>query len=579
MAETAAQPALNPFRISLNAPALGALATEVAAEIKSWSSSDRIQKFWHGDPAVWSGADESKWVGWLGIVESELAQVEVLEQFAAEIRAAGFRYAVTLGMGGSSLCPDVLRRTFGTQLGAPELLVVDSVVPAQIRAVLRQLDLRSTVFLVASKSGSTIEPNTLKQFFFDEVAKAVGPERASRHFVAITDPGTKMEQIARSEQFRAILYGRPDIGGRYSALSKFGLVPAAAMGLDVRKFLTSAHVMTQACRQQEENPGVALGCVMGVLAKQGRDKVTVVASPGIGLLGAWVEQLIAESTGKKGIGIVPVDGEITGPASLYGADRLFVYARLVTAPSATQEAAIAALEAAGQPVVVIDVQSEYDLGQEFFRWEIATAIAGAILNINPFDQPDVEAAKIAARKLTSEYETSGRLPEARVLASGMGISLYAGEKYAAQLTRDQSDVTSMLSRHLASIHAGDYFAINAYVDMSEQNIATLQALRHSVRAAKKCATTLGFGPRFLHSTGQLHKGGANNGVFLQITADDAYDLTIPGQKFSFGVLKTAQAQGDFEVLVERGRRVLRVHLGSDVEQGLEWLGQTIAAVL
>jgi transaldolase / glucose-6-phosphate isomerase len=324
---------------------------------------------------------------------------------------------------------------------------------------------------------------------------------------------------------------------------------------------------------------VALGCVMGVLAKQGRDKVTVVASPGIGLLGAWVEQLIAESTGKKGIGIVPVDGEITGPASLYGADRLFVYARLVTAPSATQEAAIAALEAAGQPVVVIDVQSEYDLGQEFFRWEIATAVAGAILNINPFDQPDVEAAKIAARKLTSEYETSGRLPEARVLATGMGISLYAGEKYAAQLTRDQSDVTSMLNRHLASIHAGDYFAINAYVDMSEQNIATLQALRHSVRAAKKCATTLGFGPRFLHSTGQLHKGGANNGVFLQITADDAHDLTIPGQKFSFGVLKTAQAQGDFEVLVERGRRVLRVHLGSDVEQGLEWLGQTIAAVL
>jgi len=475
----------------------------------------------------------------------------------------------------------VLRRTFGRQLGAPELLVMDSVVPAQIRAILKQIDLRSTVFLVASKSGSTIEPNTLKQLFWDEVSKAVGPEKVSDHFVAITDPGTKMEQIARSERFRAILYGRPDIGGRYSALSKFGMVPAAAMGLNVRRFLTGAHLMTQACRQHEANPGVELGCALGVLAKQGRDKVTIIASPGIGLLGAWVEQLVAESTGKQGVGIVPVDDEIPGPPSLYGADRLFVYARLATAPSATQDAAVAALEAAGYPVVVVDVHSEYDLGQEFFRWEVATAVAGAILKINPFDQPDVEAAKIAARKLTSEYETTGTLAAPTALVSEAGMTAFAGAEYARRLTGTGggSGLDAVLRQHLGSIEAGDYFAINAYVDMNDANIATLQSLRHAVRAAKKCATTLGFGPRFLHSTGQLHKGGANNGVFLQITADDAHDLAIPGQRFSFGILKTAQAQGDFEVLVERNRRVLRIHLGADVTQGLQVLGQRIAALL
>jgi transaldolase/glucose-6-phosphate isomerase len=565
---------LNTARFSL-----GALAPAVSTEIQAWRASDRITRFWHGDPAVWSGADENKWVGWQGIVEAELAHVETLERFAADIRAAGFKFAVTVGMGGSSLCPDVLRRTFGRQIGSPELLVMDSVVPGQIRTLLKQIDLRSTVFLVASKSGSTIEPNTLKQLFFDEVAKVVGPDRASHQFVAITDPGTKMEQIARTERFRAILYGRPDIGGRYSALSKFGMVPAAAMGLNVRRFLASAHLMTQACRQQEANPGVELGCVLGVLAKQGRDKVTIVASPGIGLLGAWVEQLVAESTGKQGLGIVPVDGEALGPSSLYGQDRLFVYVRLAGAASSTQDVAMAALEAAGHPVVVIEVHSEYDLGQEFFRWEVATAVAGAILGINPFDQPDVEAAKIAARKLTSEYEATGKLAAAAPLVSEGGLSLFAGEKYATQLVRKGVGVDLALAQHFESIQDGDYFAINAYVDMNEANIAILQALRHEVRAVKSCATTVGFGPRFLHSTGQLHKGGANNGVFLQITSDDADDLAIPGQKFSFGVLKTAQAQGDFEVLVERDRRVLRVHLGADVTQGLQWLGQKISAVL
>lgn len=565
---------LNPARY-----ALGSLTPAVSAEIQGWRSSDRIGRFWHGDPGVWSGADENKWVGWLGIVESELAHVDTLERFAADIRAAGFRYAVTVGMGGSSLCPDVLRRTFGQQRGAPELLVMDSVVPGQIRTLLQQIDLRTTVFLVASKSGSTIEPNTLKQLFFDEVAKVVGPDKASDHFVAITDPGTKMEQIARAERFRAILYGRPDIGGRYSALSKFGMVPAAAMGLNVRRFLASAHVMTQACRQQEANPGVELGCALGVLARQGRDKVTIIASPRIGLLGAWVEQLVAESTGKQGVGIVPVDDEIPGPTSLYGSDRLFVYVRLAAAASATQDAAVAALEAAGQPVVVIEVHSEYDLGQEFFRWEVATAVAGAILKINPFDQPDVEAAKIAARKLTSEYEISGKLAAATPIAADTCATLYSGGEYGQQLQSGGASFDAVLKRHFAALEAGDYFAINAYVEMSDSHVAALQALRHQVRAARKCATTLGFGPRFLHSTGQLHKGGGNNGVFLQITADDAQDLAIPGQKFSFGVLKTAQAQGDLEVLVERKRRVLRVHLGADVTQGLQWLGQRIAAVL
>jgi transaldolase / glucose-6-phosphate isomerase len=567
-------PSLNP-----HTSALGAGAAAVAAELKAWQTTGKVDRLWKSDPTLWANADEAKWTGWLNIVESELAGLEVLERGADDAREAAFKYVVVLGMGGSSLCPDVLRQTFGPQRGCPELVVIDSVVPAQLRTALRKLDLRHSLFIVASKSGGTIEPNTLKQFFWEETAKVVGHCQVANHFVAVTDPGTKMEGIARDERFRATYYGSPSIGGRYSALSKFGLVPGALMGLNLRRFLTSTKSMVEACKKSDANPGLELGVAMGVLGKQGRDKITVIASPGINSLGAWCEQLIAESLGKKGIGIVPIDDELVGPPEVYGNDRLFVYERLETAPSAVQDAAVAALEHAGHPVVTVRVQSPYDLGQEFFRWEIATAVVGSILGINPFDQPDVEAAKIAAKKLTSEYEASGKLAEETPIHTESGVTLFADAKYAAELKKNGSTLRDILAAHLGKIGAGDYFAINAYVEMNDGNGKHLHTLRHSVRAAKKVATTLGYGPRFLHSTGQLHKGGPNTGVFLQITSCDARDLPIPGQKFSFGLLKTCQAAGDFAVLVERGRRALRVHLGPDVEQGLAWLSQVVAGVL
>jgi transaldolase/glucose-6-phosphate isomerase len=364
------------------------------------------------------------------------------------------------------------------------------------------------------------------------------------------------------------------------------MIPLAVMGADVVKFLDSAEVMVQACSScvpPDLNPGVTLGCIMGTLAKAGRDKVTVIASPAISSLGAWLEQLMAESTGKahpqtgKGTGLIPVDGEKVGPPAAYGQDRLFVYERLTTDPSKDQDAAVDALEKAGHPVVRINVADKYDVGQEMFRWEIATVVAGSILGINAFNQPDVEEAKVAARSLMSYFNEKGSLPAEKPILEGDGMKLYTDEKNAKDL--GAKDAASAVKAHLGRLGAGDYFAINAYVEMNEANEAVLQGIRHAVRDAKKVATTLGFGPRFLHSTGQLHKGGPNSGVFLQITCDDAEDVAIPGEKFSFGVLKAAQASGDFKVLTDRGRRVLRVHLGKDVGAGLKKLSDLVTSSL
>jgi hypothetical protein len=453
-----------------------------------------------------------------------------------------------------------------------------------VKTVAQKIDPARTLFIVSSKSGSTTEPTVFKQYFMDLARKAVGAERVGSRFIAITDPGTPLHKLAKSERFRHIVHGVPSIGGRYSALSNFGMVPAAIMGVDVPRFLDSTELMVQSCAScvpPEVNPGVTLGIILGTLARQGRDKVTIVTSPAIGSLGAWLEQLLAESTGKDGTGLIPVDDERLGPPEVYGTDRLFVYVRLTAAPSAEQDAAVAALERAGHPVVRIVLEDVIELGQEFFRWEIATAVAGSILGINAFNQPDVEASKVATRRLTAAYEETGALPpETPVLQEG-GLSVFTDPKNAEALRRAAArhSLAAYLAAHLGRIRAGDYFAVNAYVEMNEANHAELQALRHAVRDAKRVATTLGFGPRFLHSTGQLHKGGPNTGVFLQVTAEDAEDLPIPGQKYSFGVLKRAQAQGDFEVLAERGRRVLRVHLGPDVRAGLASLRDLIGRAL
>jgi transaldolase/glucose-6-phosphate isomerase len=560
------------------------LQADVAAGLREWQEQDRVRRLWAREATLWTGTDESAWMGWLGEAEEQLENAAQLRRFGEEIKAEGFTHALLLGMGGSSLCPEVLKETFGRVKGFPELHVLDSTDPAQIRDLESRLDMAKTLFIVSSKSGTTLEPNIFKAYFFEKAKEAVGAAQAGSRFVAVTDPGSKLLQVAEKDGFRRVFLGVPSIGGRYSALSHFGMVPAAVMGLDVEEFLERTEVMVEACAgcvRAEENPGVVLGTILGALARKGRDKVTMIVSPGIGDLGAWLEQLLAESTGKEGVGLIPVDREALGPADVYGEDRVFVYVRLESAPDAAQEAGVAALEAAGQPVVRIAVDSSYDLGEEFFRWEIATAVAGAHLGINPFNQPDVEASKVATRNLTDEYERTGSLPAETPFFEEQGIALFTDDtnaSYLAGSARERS-IVGFLGAHLGRLAAGDYLALLAYVNMNARHQELLQTLRHLVRDRKRVATCLGFGPRFLHSTGQAYKGGPASGVFVQITCDDAADLPVPGQKYTFGLVKAAQARGDFQVLVERGRRALRVHLGADVESGLKALTAAVERAL
>jgi transaldolase / glucose-6-phosphate isomerase len=548
-----------------------------AAARDDWKNNDKVRRLWQRDAKLWTGTDEDKWLGWLGITEEQLAHISALQDIAADIKKAGFKHALLLGMGGSSLCPEVLRMTFGKIEGYPELHVLDSTDPAQIKAIESKVDLSSTICIVSSKSGSTLEPNIYKQYFFERVKEKVGEAEVGNRFIAVTDPGSKLQEVAERDKFRKIFMGVPSIGGRYSALSNFGMVPAAVMGIDVSKFLNNTAEMVRACGAgvaADHNPGALLGMILGVAANLGRDKLTIAASPEISDLGAWLEQLIAESTGKLGKGIIPVDREPLARPDTYGSDRVFAYLRLQTTTNKNQDAAIDALEAAGHPVVRIILDNIYDLGQEFFRWEIATAVAGSIIGINAFNQPDVEASKIETKKLTSEYEKSGKLPDESPFFDGDGIKLYADEKNTDTL-RGKPRLAEVLKAHLGRLHAGDYFSVLGYITMNGANEKALQAIRLAVRDKKKVATVLGFGPRFLHSTGQAYKGGPNSGVFLQITCDDAVDLPVPGQKYSFGTVKAAQARGDFAVLAERGRRALRVHLGKDVAAGLDTLAKAV----
>ncbi len=558
-----------------------ALAQAVAERLSAWDRDGGTRRVWAGDASLWSGQDEAKWLGWLGIVDAQLADLEPLLELQGEAKA--FRHAVLLGMGGSSLCPEVWKETFGVVSGSPELFVLDSTDPAQVQALADRIDVTKTLFIVSSKSGSTLEPNIFKAFFFDKAKQALGAAAASR-FVAITDPGSNLEKEAKADGFGHILPGVPSIGGRYSALSNFGLAPAAVVGLDVARLLGGAQRMFAACGPgvpAAQNPGLVLGTVLGAAAKAGIDKLTLVASPGIHDLGAWLEQLIAESTGKEGKGIIPVDREALAAPSAYGDDRVFAYLRLEDAPDAAQDAAIAALEKAGKPVVRLAVATKYDLAAEFVRWEVATAVAGAILGINPFNQPDVEASKIATKALTSEYEKTGTLPSEAPFFEGDGVRLFADAANVAALKKagGAPSLAGYLRAHLGRLAAGDYFALLGYLPMNAAHETALQAARHKVRDAKRVATCLGFGPRFLHSTGQGYKGGPNSGVFLQLTCDDARDVAVPGQKYTFGIVKAAQARGDLQVLSERGRRALRVHIGPDVAQGLATLDAAIAQAL
>ncbi len=560
--------------------ALGGYEKDVEEALGDWRRDDRVRRLWAADASVWTNADEARWLGWLGMpARGGALDADLVARLRAHVEKESIAHVAVLGMGGSSLCPDVLSRTFGGATrarGLPELHVFDSTVPAFIRSAVARLDVARTLFVVSSKSGSTIEPNTLFAWLHNAVASELGADRAAGRFVAVTDPGSSLERVAKEKGFAGVAHGIPEIGGRFSALSPFGLLPGALMGLDTDDFLARARAMAAACGPDvvpADNPGVRLGIAMGVLAGRGRDKLTCVISPGIASLGAWLEQLIAESTGKHGHGIVPVGDEPVAAPDRYGHDRLFAYVRLASAPSPEQDAAVDALEAAGHPVVRMEMEDARDLGAEFFRWEIAVAVAGAVLGINPFDQPDVEAAKVAARDLMSAYEKEGALPRQEPVLEQDGVTLFSDAEVAPAARRSKS-LREALAAHLGRLGPGDYFAINAYLDSSDANEVDLQAVRLGVREQHRVATTLGYGPRYLHSTGQLHKGGPNSGVFLQLTAADADPLPIPGEQYSFGVLAHAQAQGDFQVLVARRRRALWLHL-SDPRVGLarlrEWL--------
>ena len=531
------------------------LANKVRQRLADYRQQQIVRRIWDRDPSVWSRADEDRWLGWLTLPMQERSGVAAIARFADEVRADGINDVVLLGMGGSSLAPEVMREVIGRGEGYPHLHVVDSTDPGQILSVERVIDFRRTLFLVASKSGTTLEVNILKQHFFHRAVQALGESDAARHFVLTTDPGSKLEQAAKQEGFRAIFPGIPSVGGRYSALSNFGLVPAALLGANPELLLDRAREMAQRCAADgSENPGLELGVLLGELALEGRDKPTLIAPPGLASFGGWLEQLVAESLGKQGKGIIPIEGEMTGPPEVYGRDRVFIHLRLAGAADTASDALVERLERAGHPVVRIDWPDRHALGAEFYRWEFATAVAGAVLGVNPFDQPDVEAAKIVTRRLAAEYEHTGTLGD-------------------AEPALVETDIKGLLDQ----LREGDYFALLAFIEMNRAHQDALAAIRAVVRDRRNVATSVGFGPRYLHSTGQAHKGGPNSGVFLVITCDDPEDLPVPGQRYSFGIIKRLQARGDFEVLASRGRRVLRVHL-QNLDAGLRDLHAIVQKV-
>jgi transaldolase / glucose-6-phosphate isomerase len=554
-------------------------AASERARAEGWS-----RRLWAGDPTLWTGSDEADGLGWLAAARGATVDLAALEAFQAEVKAGHFAHAVLLGMGGSSLGPEVLAQTFGAQPGFPTLLVLDSTDPAQIRRIEAQIDPATTLFIVASKSGATLEPDLLQRYFFDVATVALGEVEAARHFIAITDADSPLEEIATRQRFRRIFPGLPKVGGRYSVLTNFGMVPAAVIGLDLGGFLRASQVMGRACSPSVPplaNPGLQLGLVLGAAAKAGRDKVTFLASEGIAGLGAWLEQLLAESTGKGGQGLVPVDAEPCGAWEVYGPDRLFIDIRLAGEPAPERDTLVQALVERGHPVARITLAKRDTLGQEFFRWEMATAIAGAVIGLNPFDQPDVEASKSKTRALTDAYEQTGAPSPAEPIARNDEIALFADPRNADALRQSASGtaVEAILAAHFRRAHDGDYIGLLAYLDRSPEHIAALQEVRTFIRDRKHLATVLGFGPRYLHSTGQAYKGGPNAGVFLEITAEASDDIAVPGRRLSFGVVEAAQAAGDLAVLADRGRRVLRLDLGRDVEAGLQGMAAAVERAL
>ena len=525
------------------------LAKAVEARLETARSESWSRRLFQGDASLWTGQDEAKWLGWIPAARGQQVDQDELDRIADMARGAPD--VVLLGMGGSSLGPEVLARIFNDAKG-PRLHVLDSTDPGQVSDVAKAIDPERAVFIVSSKSGSTMEPELLRAYFWELSG------RDGARWVAVTDPGSKLEAAAKADGFFAVVPGDKAIGGRYSVLSAFGMVPAAVMGLDVHAFYEATAPMVFSCggdAPPAANPGLRLGAIIGEAAVAGRDKLTVLPSRGLEPFGAWLEQLLAESTGKQGRGIVPVDLEPAGDPAVYGDDRLFVHLHLQGDRDEALEAQLKALGDAGQPVVTIHLASREQVGQEFFRWEVATAIAGAVIGIDPFDQPDVEDAKVATRKLVDAYEKKGEQEPETAAAETADFKVFAPEDAPGE-----GDAAARLKALFASLKPGDYAGVLAYVTRNADDEAAVSAMRVAVRDRTRCATVAGFGPRFLHSTGQAYKGGPNTGVFLTVTRDPQPDLDIPGHKASFGNVQQMQARGDMEVLAQRGRRVLRVHL-------------------
>ncbi len=564
--------------IARHQAALGKYQGSFDSTLKDLDKQKAVSRMWKKDPTVWKDDPEHEKIirnalGWLKVAETMQPHVAELVAFAAEIRKAEFEYAVVLGMGGSSLCPEVLGRTFSKKEGYPQLYVLDSTVPTAIRHLEQKIDVGKTLFIVSSKSGDTTEPQMFQRYFYDRVKRVKG-DMAGENFVAVTDPGTQLTKDAAHHRFRRVFLNMPDIGGRYSALSYFGMVPFAVMGGDVKTFLENALQAQHACAGPvgiNENPGARLGAVLGSLAKAGRDKLTFVTPAPLDSLGLWIEQLIAESTGKEGKGIVPVAGEPLGSPDVYGDDRVFAFIHTQSSKTGDIDAKLAALEAAGHPVLRHTLHDPLDLGEEFFLWEFATAIAGALLGIDAFNQPNVQESKDNTKRLLGEYLQNGSLTQQKLIIAEESMRVFGDEATRDLLRRGGSSMQQIIAAHLSRIKPGDYFALTQYIEELSNYEGLLQQVRIAVRDEKKVATTSGYGPRFLHSTGQLHKGGPDSGVFVQITSEDINDIEIPGEKFTFGVLKQAQALGDFESLAAKGRRAIRVDLGRDVEKGLRRL--------
>lgn len=555
---------------------IGVHSAEVQNTIKDLDKEQFNARLWNHDATLWKDhpnvvAKIQERLGWLDVLQT--IDRERLQALQDSTRGADIDAIVLLGMGGSSLAPEVLSKTFGVQPDFPRLLMLDSTDPTQIRGVEKAVDLKRSLFIVASKSGTTIETDCLFRYFFEKTGSN------GSQFIAITDPDSSLEKQAREHGFREVFLNPPDIGGRYSALSYFGMVPAAMTGLDLTQLWASAERMFKACGPKivgKDHPGITLGAIMGTLGSKGQDKVTIRCSPSIESFGNWIEQLIAESTGKEGRGLLPVVNATVGKPHDYSTDRLLVFLRVDGDNNAELDSGLMALQQAGHPLVTLHLPDRYALAGEFFRWEYATAVAGKLLGINPFDEPNVSESKQNTARLLDHYKAHGRLPETKPVVSEDSASLYMDDQMARMLRDlcqqhqfDSTSLAGLLAAQINSTSAGDYFALLAYLPMTDTAHTALEEVRRRLRHTTRRAVTLGYGPRFQHSTGQLHKGGTNNGIFLQITCDDPEDLLIPGEPFTFGVLKAAQAAGDFEALQSKGRRAMRLHVDGDLEGGLK----------